>query len=128
VDLNRTNNRCQTLLHYPGRLGCEEILRRLLGREGAELNSVNDRCLTPLAGVVWCRYFGTVKTRLGRLGVDLNLGDRDGLSLLSLVGEAGCGDVLRMLLGTGRANGDPNPIEGMDKHRLLWLLQVGRAG
>ena len=57
---------------------------RLLGRDSAELNSVNDEGLTPLAGVVWCGYFGTVKTLLGRLGVDLNLGDRDGCWLLSL--------------------------------------------
>ena len=37
---------------------------RLLGRDSAKLNSVNDEGLTPLAGVAWCGYFGTVKTLL----------------------------------------------------------------
>ena len=53
-----------------------------------------------------------VKALIGCSSVDLNLGDCEGGSLLSLVGEAGCEDVLRMLLGTGRANVDPNPVEG----------------
>ena len=53
-----------------------------------------------------------VKALLGCLGVDQNLGDHDGCLLLSLIGEAGCEDVLRMLLGTGRANVDSNSVEG----------------
>ncbi|PUU80847.1 hypothetical protein B9Z19DRAFT_957994, partial [Tuber borchii] len=77
--------------------GREEILMRLLRKNGAELNPVNDKGLTALAGAVWCGYFGTVKMLLGRSGVDLNLGDRVGCSLLSLASEAGCGDVLRTL-------------------------------
>ena len=94
---------------------------RLLRRDGAELNPVN-KGLTPLAGAVWCGYIGTVKTLLGRSGVDLNLGDHDGCSLLSLVGEVGCGDALRMLLGTGRVNVCPNPVGGIDRYRFLGLL------
>ena len=48
---------------------------------------------------------------LGCLSVGPNLGDRDGGSLLSLVAEPGCEDVLRMLLDG--ANVDPNPVEGI---------------
>lgn len=56
-------------------------------------------------------YVGTVKALLGCLGVDLNLGDRGGRSLLSPVAEAGCEDALRMLLDG--ANVDLNPVEGI---------------
>lgn len=83
---------------------------------------MNNEGLTPLAGAVWCRYFGKVKALLGRSGVDLNLGDRDGSSLLSLVGEAGCGDALRMLLGTSRTSFDPNLAGGIDRYHFLGAI------
>ena len=63
-----------------------------------------------------------MKALLGCSGVDLNLGDRDGGSLLSLIGEAGCEDVLRMLLSAGRANFDPNLWRGIGRYRFLGLL------
>ena len=62
-----------------------------------------------------CGYVEIVKTQLGCLGVDLNLGDGDGCSPLSLVPVAVgvlwacCGYVVGMLFNG--ANVDPNPVE-----------------
>jgi len=41
-----------------------------------------------LAGIVWGVYVEPTKTQLGCPDVDLNLGDRDGCSLLPLIPEA----------------------------------------
>ena len=83
-----------------------------------------------------CGYVEIVKTQLGCPGVDLNLGDGDGCSLLSLVAEVGyggvvgvlwvcCGYVVGMLFNG--ANVDPNPVEVDRQIPLLGLLQVGRV-
>lgn len=50
-----------------------------------------------------------MKALLGCPGVDLNLEDRGGCSLLSLITKASCEDVLEMLLD--EANVDPDPGE-----------------
>ena len=42
----------------------------------------------------------------------------------SFVGDVGCGDVLKILVGTGRANVDPNPVEG-DGQAPLALAAAG---
>ena len=52
MDPNRADNRGQTLSHYAGTLGHEEILMRPLGRKDAELNGRNNEGLKPLAGAV----------------------------------------------------------------------------
>ena len=65
-----------------------------------------------------------MKALLGCSGVDLNLGDREGGSLLSLIGEVGCEDVLRMLLGTGRVNVDLNLV-GRDRQIRLSRAAAG---
>ena len=84
---------------------------RLLGRDGAEFNPLNKKGLRPLARLCG-EYVRTVKALLGCSGVKVNLRDREGGSRLSLIGEAGCEDVLGIMLGTGRGNVDPNPAEG----------------
>jgi len=81
---------------------------RLLGRDDVGLNPVNSEGLTLLGGTVRYGHVETVKTWLGCPSVDLNLGDRDGRSLLSLVAKASYEDVLRM----NRPNADPNSVEG----------------
>jgi len=73
------------LLCNAGRLGREEILVRLLGRDDVEPDRVNNAGLIPLAGIVWGGYVEPTKTQLGCPDVDLNLGDRDACSLLALV-------------------------------------------
>lgn len=50
---------------------------RLLGRGDVEPNRVDNRGLTPLAGIVWCKYVEPMKTRPGCPDIDLNLDDRD---------------------------------------------------
>ena len=52
MDPNRADNHCQTPLHC-GQLGHEGVLMRLLGRDDAELNRVNNEGLTPLARARW---------------------------------------------------------------------------
>ena len=66
----------------------------------------------------------TVKALLGCSGVNLNLGDREGGSLLSLIGEAGCEDVMRMLLGTAPVERKliRIPWRGVGRYRFLGLL------
>ena len=78
MDPNRADNRGQTLSHYEGTLGHEEILMRPLGRKDAELNGGNNEGLKPLAGAVRGGYVGTVKMLQRCPGFDLNLVDGDG--------------------------------------------------
>ena len=52
MDPNCADNGGQTLSHYAGRLGHEEILMRSLGRKDAELNGGNNEGLILLAGAV----------------------------------------------------------------------------
>ena len=64
-----------------------------------------------------------MKMLLGCLGVDLNLGDGDGCSLLSLAAEVGYEDVLRM----NGENVDRNSVEG-DRQIPLSRVTAGWWG
>ena len=65
-----------------------------------------------------------MKALLGCSGVNLNLGDREGGSLLSLIGEVGCEDVMRMLLGIAPVERTliRIPWRGVGRYHFLGLL------
>jgi len=92
---------------------------RALERDDGESNGMNNEGLSPLAGAVRCGYIEPMKRQLGCPDVDLNLGDRDRCSQLSLVHEAGCEGFLRMILNG--ANIDPSPMKG---YRLIPLSRA----